>query len=178
MAVDDDAGMLLFGKAQGSVVVCVEQMQNSPVCPLAVRVLKYLRIDSNRMFLTQMHRKLNLAVDDIILSDATAKESDHDDGRGFGSICSPRLRRGMRLQSSCQCGRWRKCRGNCRQRNGFGGLLSEGHSQAWQCAEEHKGKKYPEPGCRLLVAWIFGYEFGRSQIHKTSRLIALTPDLG
>lgn len=130
MAVEDDAGVLLFGEAYGPVMVCVEQVQNLLECSFAVRVLKDLRIDSHWVVLANLHGELDLAMDDVVFLDAASQKSDDDDGRDVGFF-----NRGLDGGANCASGSYHLLRrqGCC--------LFRRRHSTAGPRAESYEGRE-------------------------------------
>ncbi len=81
VSIEDDSRVLLFDRAYDSVVIDIQLVQDLPKSPLAMGVLKDLRIDTNRMVLSEVDRELDLAVDDVVFLDIPSQESNHDNRR-------------------------------------------------------------------------------------------------
>ena len=80
VAVEDDAGVLLFGEAEDAVVVDVEQALDLAEGLWAVGVLEDFGVDAGGVALAEMEGHLDFAVDGVGLLDAATEEADHDGG--------------------------------------------------------------------------------------------------
>lgn len=88
MPVNDDAGGLFFLRRERPVVIGVQQIQNSLQRSFPAVVLKGIHLYTERIRVAQARRELHLAMDQIIVIDEPAEESDNDCWRWRSCPCS------------------------------------------------------------------------------------------
>ena len=78
-SVDNDAGVLLFFAREYRIVVGVQESSDFFVCLLPAPILKHFHMNTRGVVFTKTRRELDTAVDEVIVPDESAYETDDDD---------------------------------------------------------------------------------------------------